>query len=341
MASSTTTGRGVKFSLKSIDEDGECCENDCTETTFDETDEATPSEQLESAVEEIGYNDEEEWAYEECTIMEGQTIDGGDGECCSHSYDGDYTYVTIQDDELAEEKKYVRFNSRTTIIIIPSTNDFTAKEKRRYWLLEEEKAKMDRRLLKTVTRMIAAKSSNGNNVSSRRLSRCRGLEAFFGSQQQPQSHHHHHQQQQEEEGGVATAAMKPIHSMITAVMDEQDQQWVLGINDSHRIAAISHAISQECTGRAQARAQQDEEEALDVYARGTFFQDTIQSMFTLTVDDENNFICRIAKKAAERQEKREQRAKRSQRKLLCRQKSSRRNIFQGPTTATGARPARK
>lgn len=323
MDSSTTTGGRVhKFPLKSIDED-ECC-NDSTETTFDESDDAatTPEVETSESVEETGYNDD--WTYEECTIMEGQTIEGGgDDGCCNNSFDGDYTFVTIQDeDDEPEEEKYVRFNARTTIIIIPSTDDFTPKEKRRYWLLDEEKAKMDRRLVKRVTRMIAAnsKSNNSSSSSSRRTRRYRGLENFDTSQSQ-------------EGGGGATATMKLIHAMITAVMDEQDQQWVIGINDSQRIATISQGISEENAIEAQTRAQHDETEALDVYARGTFFQDAIESMFfSLTTDDEdnNNFICRIAKKAAERQEKREQRAKRERRKLR-RQKSSRRNVFQAPS----------
>ena len=196
--------------------------------------------------EEYMYYDDD-CTYEEHTVDDDVTFGGDNNDM--------YTYVTVPEGG-------VKFNPTLTIHLIPTRYEYSEKERKRVWTTTEDKQKTERRLSRTLNRMLAREQaataslsqSSSSSSSSRHnhdTRKYRGLENFS------------------QEGERAVSVL--ISTMVNTVMDEQDRQWMEGVANVEEgvtmIANISQSISSNNILHAQSVAKQDEEDAINVYVR--------------------------------------------------------------------------
>mmetsp|Transcript_28167 Transcript_28167/g.43398 ORF Transcript_28167/g.43398 Transcript_28167/m.43398 type:complete len:259 (-) Transcript_28167:14-790(-) len=131
----------------------------------------------------------------------------------------------------------VRFSSTARTHLIDSHSTYSDKEVKRCWYSPEEKDKMAAKREKVILRMEEKKPERPGRPY-------RGLEHWT------------------EEGSDQVTAQ--IDRVVSAVMDEQDEQWAKNVDDYDRIAAISRRESGVSVEQAIQNAYRDEQEATKI-----------------------------------------------------------------------------
>ena len=285
----------ARRALKPIHEDAwcACTPGDETEATVSET-ECSTSDELDRP--QFDYEDPnttssclyEEYTVDEFTIEEEFTV-VEEYEVQDDNLTCDYTFVTLQEEE-EEPEKHVWFWDKVRIHPVPRRSEYTIKEKGHLWISSKEKGKAEQRLSKTLAKMIENEdetiisSGTGLVISA---GKHRGLENFTTQGSKDVAHQ--------------------INRVVHSVMDEQDRQWLGNIeNGESLMAAISRDISKQDELLAQRRAQCDEEEAVSIYSKGSFYKE-YKNLFVdkdnVAFEDSLSLRVRTAKKAEKKKRK--------------------------------------
>jgi len=151
----------------------------------------------------------------------------------------------------------VRFCASVRQRTIMSIDDYSESERKNTWQDKEDKAEMNKKHDKMVRRFEMGK------VCKRGMT-YRGLECWTAK-------------------GAQKFGAK-FDRLITTVMDEQDDQWKRGIENSDRLAEASMSVSMQSVLKALRMAEEDAYEALEAY-KETFAEDNASdedSMGTLS-----------------------------------------------------------
>jgi hypothetical protein len=126
--------------------------------------------------------------------------------------------------------------------LIPCYSIYTETELKQCWYSPEEKDKMAAKRKRVISRMEAGKPESRRRSRSRPY---RGLEHWM-------------------EAG-SDRFTEQFDRIVAAVIDEQDDQWLKGLDDQDRIAANSRSVSAESVEAALHNAHQDAQETIKIH----------------------------------------------------------------------------
>jgi hypothetical protein len=172
------------------------------------------------------------------------------GECdCAGNRRGSFSTLSTVDVEESDSSDIdfgtainvgtARFSITIKTHLIPCYSTYTETELKRCWYSPEEKDKMAAKRDRLISRMQAGKPETRSRPY-------RGLELST------------------EEG--CDRFTEQVDRIIAGVIDEQDDQWLKGLDDQDRIAAISRSVSAESVEAALHNAHQDAQETIKIHS---------------------------------------------------------------------------